>query len=598
MKKAKGITLIALIVTVIVLLILAGVALKLIAGGDGILGKATNAVDVTNDANIIEDVEMLVAEKSMDYYTKENRAATLGEDLLQNTPAEGFEGRDNAQIFFESIEDGIVHITYIDKNGNETYLTMNLDGSNIRIVGRGNTDETIDVVAPSLQIISSTTNSITFQATDRVGVVAYQITEENSEPSTWETVEVTTRLEKTIFELENNKTYYIWAKDEAGNVRSKEAITADFESFSHKVEWNGTTAAIEVTSPKTGVQFKIGTNGSWTDCSETSKPSVLSGTEVFFQATDGKNEKQYSSVTPLWIGTVSYDANGGTGDVPSVQEVEHTRGVEIDFTKKPTKEGEAFLGWAKNKDAETADYSENGTKQFTMELENVTLYAVWQKPLTADSIAKEPKKYFGQIVNYTPPNNATSKWQVFYADTENIYLVSKDFVPISSLPAGKGGTKLTTQSSTSASFNTIYNDYVGTSDFSSSKNSVRKWFSAYLSSYSSTNKPWKITAYLVDTNVFSVFADINLVEYAVGAPPFELFWKSYNILNPGKLVNYSTSTSGYGYTGNLANGGNASGGHMQNIQSCGGLYNANTSSASWSIAGGQSYGGSSYCIRH
>ena len=40
MFKNKGITLIALVITIIVLLILAGVTLNLIAGSDGILEKA------------------------------------------------------------------------------------------------------------------------------------------------------------------------------------------------------------------------------------------------------------------------------------------------------------------------------------------------------------------------------------------------------------------------------------------------------------------------------------------------------------------------------------------------------------------------------
>ena len=41
----KGITLVALVVTIIVLLILAGVILNLVAGSNGIIGKASTAVD-------------------------------------------------------------------------------------------------------------------------------------------------------------------------------------------------------------------------------------------------------------------------------------------------------------------------------------------------------------------------------------------------------------------------------------------------------------------------------------------------------------------------------------------------------------------------
>ena len=44
-KKEKGITLIALVVTIIVLLILAGVAISLTIGQNGIFGKAQDAVN-------------------------------------------------------------------------------------------------------------------------------------------------------------------------------------------------------------------------------------------------------------------------------------------------------------------------------------------------------------------------------------------------------------------------------------------------------------------------------------------------------------------------------------------------------------------------
>ena len=68
-KRNKGITLVALVVTIIVLLILAGVSLNLVAGSNGIMNRATKAVDVTNMAKIKEDIELKIAEMQMDYYS-------------------------------------------------------------------------------------------------------------------------------------------------------------------------------------------------------------------------------------------------------------------------------------------------------------------------------------------------------------------------------------------------------------------------------------------------------------------------------------------------------------------------------------------------
>jgi hypothetical protein len=68
LKNQKGITLVALVITIIVLLILAGVSLSLVSGGDGILSKASNAVDQNEIASAKEQVELVVAEKQTDYY--------------------------------------------------------------------------------------------------------------------------------------------------------------------------------------------------------------------------------------------------------------------------------------------------------------------------------------------------------------------------------------------------------------------------------------------------------------------------------------------------------------------------------------------------
>ena len=46
----KGITLIALVLTIIVLLILAGVSISMLTGDNGILGQANNCLLYTSDA--------------------------------------------------------------------------------------------------------------------------------------------------------------------------------------------------------------------------------------------------------------------------------------------------------------------------------------------------------------------------------------------------------------------------------------------------------------------------------------------------------------------------------------------------------------------
>lgn len=57
-KKESGITLVALVVTIIVLLILAGVAISLTIGENGIFTRAQNATKKWDEAEAQEETEM------------------------------------------------------------------------------------------------------------------------------------------------------------------------------------------------------------------------------------------------------------------------------------------------------------------------------------------------------------------------------------------------------------------------------------------------------------------------------------------------------------------------------------------------------------
>ena len=61
MKSQKGITLIALVITIIVLLILAGITIAMLTGKNGILNKATDATDATGQAEAKEAVQLALS---------------------------------------------------------------------------------------------------------------------------------------------------------------------------------------------------------------------------------------------------------------------------------------------------------------------------------------------------------------------------------------------------------------------------------------------------------------------------------------------------------------------------------------------------------
>ncbi len=78
-KENKGITLIALVVTIIVLLILAGVSIAMLTGEGGILQNARKAREMTDIADIKEQVQMDILEEQM----KDNSGDISKEKLIE-----------------------------------------------------------------------------------------------------------------------------------------------------------------------------------------------------------------------------------------------------------------------------------------------------------------------------------------------------------------------------------------------------------------------------------------------------------------------------------------------------------------------------------
>lgn len=83
MKETKGITLIALIITIIVLLILAGITLTTVTEKNGILVKASSANIENRGASVQEARDLWKTNQNADNYSKTETALTL-EELLDD----------------------------------------------------------------------------------------------------------------------------------------------------------------------------------------------------------------------------------------------------------------------------------------------------------------------------------------------------------------------------------------------------------------------------------------------------------------------------------------------------------------------------------
>ena len=83
MRKEKGITLIALVITIIVLLILAGVAIAMLSGENGILKKAAEAKTNTETASQKEE-ERLTSMELQTYLITENKKTKAAYGYISN----------------------------------------------------------------------------------------------------------------------------------------------------------------------------------------------------------------------------------------------------------------------------------------------------------------------------------------------------------------------------------------------------------------------------------------------------------------------------------------------------------------------------------
>ena len=109
-KKQTGITLIALVVTIIVLIILAGVSIAMLVGENGIITQAQRAAQETEQAQVEEQRQLAMLEATMN---TENQPYTDKNGDTATIPA----GFAVSQIEGENtIDDGLV---IIDANGNE-----------------------------------------------------------------------------------------------------------------------------------------------------------------------------------------------------------------------------------------------------------------------------------------------------------------------------------------------------------------------------------------------------------------------------------------------------------------------------------------------
>ena len=150
-KEMKGITLVALVITIVVLLILAGVSINTVLGDDGIIKKAKEAAEATKRASAEEEMNRLVLE-----YQLASNDETL-ESFLQEKVTEG-------------------RIDGVTDNGDGTItITKKVEGKDYTITVKKPTASTPSVKVGAIRVVADSTGagSSLGEASTRKGTTLY-----------------------------------------------------------------------------------------------------------------------------------------------------------------------------------------------------------------------------------------------------------------------------------------------------------------------------------------------------------------------------------------------------------------------------------------
>ena len=115
MKNQKGITLIALVITIIVLLILAAVSIAMLTGDNGILSNAQKAQTETVTKSNEEVLKLAVSDVIADYYANGNTGAqSIDVTALKNsiTSVSNDYGEDEVTAIDDEENEGNIKVTF------------------------------------------------------------------------------------------------------------------------------------------------------------------------------------------------------------------------------------------------------------------------------------------------------------------------------------------------------------------------------------------------------------------------------------------------------------------------------------------------------
>ena len=325
LKKQRGITLLALVITVIIIIILSTVAINFLFGENGLITRAQQAAQMSDIENVREKLEM-----------------------AKGTAVIDGKGNIDPDHYFDILEEeGIIgdKETDVIDNGNGTYEVTTVEGYifiiTIVTTPEGETDLEIEYsgTADGPRIVSikaeGTTNSINIEVDARNAEGAtytykYKLTNEEE----WKEAEQSKNNTCIINNLVDGETYDIEVTvetNEGSITRGTSVHLGELPegTITFETEWVGDgTARVTINTSAEGYQLQYQTNAveenGWTNIDSGYTISNLTyPSTVYARIFDGKNGSEHASETleDKTVPSVTVTPNGTTSNSVSVTAV-------------------------------------------------------------------------------------------------------------------------------------------------------------------------------------------------------------------------------------------------------------------------------------
>ena len=380
-QKQKGITLIALVISIIVMLILAGVSLNAIIGDNGILTQARTAVGKTRQAQALEEVTIAWTGLIAEYYS----------DWSGDTGVtfSGIVNKANLQKYVQqtgTIDDVTVETTdtwiieYTSNDQNDTYMFLAEENGKVTFL------DGLNVVpsAMSLQIINGTKGTKTAKAilTGISGTVNWTTGDSSIasiSPTTGNEITVTgegageTTITATI--TTGGKTYTDTCSVtviETTAITSITSLTPDLSTINR----GSRTTITAVTDPTNATEVLEWTSSdegivSITQVSANGRTATVAGMSVgtaTITARAANGETKTQTITVVEPATVTFKVDGATYATNNTT----VGGTVGTLPTEPTKANYTFNGWY-NATTGGTEY----TASSTVNSSSLTLHAQW-----------------------------------------------------------------------------------------------------------------------------------------------------------------------------------------------------------------------------